>query len=628
MLIAAVAALPAPAAAPDRTPTDGASLSPVQRLIADLGSDQFAVRRRAEEQLLRLGSDAFDELKQAENDPDLEISDRVKYIVQRIRVEWIHADDSSEVRRALARYGDLSEPERRQRLARLAKLARGAGLPGLCRVARFDPSPTVARSAALAALRLDADVTDQLARADACRQEMGRSRRAPVEWLRLHFLELASPRETLDQWRAAAEAEAELLAANSSETEFAIVRELYDRNLERCHELKLRDETLEALVAAATLIEGQLDLLREDEGRNASTETMISLAGWGVDFPWRAEVSPDDAQVASLAWSLAWIIRNRDWDVLAPWEARFGDLVKQDRKLLYFLAAADSRAGRAEAAEELARQAYELRGNRNDDKQRIDLAEGVANLGFVDWAEREFRRAIEKFPVVSVESMDARSRLGVWLHDREDYRGAAELLGEFCDAVQDDRDARQRLLAELKDSRRSGQTAVDGLAARRDFYHACWDESQGRYDDQRRRLESAAAVYDKDPDVLIAMYRLKDATDAFRAKTRQRIRQTSAYQLRLIAQEPNEPMLYNQWAWLIGNTEGDQAKAVEFSKRSLELAPDEPSYLDTLGRCYFAVGDLENALKSQRRAVELAPHYQVMRRQLKQFEDALAAQAK
>jgi Flp pilus assembly protein TadD len=95
--------------------------------------------------------------------------------------------------------------------------------------------------------------------------------------------------------------------------------------------------------------------------------------------------------------------------------------------------------------------------------------------------------------------------------------------------------------------------------------------------------------------------------------------------LTLIEQYPDEPSLHNQWAWLVANTEGDYAKAVEHSKRSLELAPDEPSYLDTLGRCYYAAGDLENAVKTQRRAVELAPHYQVMRRQLAQFERELAA---
>jgi hypothetical protein len=47
-----------------------------------------------------------------------------------------------------------------------------------------------------------------------------------------------------------------------------------------------------------------------------------------------------------------------------------------------------------------------------------------------------------------------------------------------------------------------------------------------------------------------------------------------------------------------------------------------------LGRCYYAVGDLESAVKAQREAVRRHPHLQVMRDQLQLFESALAAQEK
>ena len=59
------------------------------------------------------------------------------------------------------------------------------------------------------------------------------------------------------------------------------------------------------------------------------------------------------------------------------------------------------------------------------------------------------------------------------------------------------------------------------------------------------------------------------------------------------------------------------------SELSLELDPGNASYLDTLGRCYFATGDLESAVEAQRKAIEMHPHLMVMRRQLKLFEDAL-----
>ena len=74
----------------------------------------------------------------------------------------------------------------------------------------------------------------------------------------------------------------------------------------------------------------------------------------------------------------------------------------------------------------------------------------------------------------------------------------------------------------------------------------------------------------------------------------------------------------------MSNTEGDYQQAVEHSLRSLELKPDSPSYLDTLGRCYYAVGDLEKALEAQREAVRLHPHLQVMQDQLALFEAAYA----
>jgi tetratricopeptide (TPR) repeat protein len=92
-----------------------------------------------------------------------------------------------------------------------------------------------------------------------------------------------------------------------------------------------------------------------------------------------------------------------------------------------------------------------------------------------------------------------------------------------------------------------------------------------------------------------------------------------------IEENPDDPTNYNQWAWLISNTVGDYEKAIRYSQRSLQLQPEDAGYLDTLGRCYFAAGDLENAVKTQRRAVEKMPHMQVMQRQLKQFEESLAA---
>jgi len=167
-------------------------------------------------------------------------------------------------------------------------------------------------------------------------------------------------------------------------------------------------------------------------------------------------------------------------------------------------------------------------------------------------------------------------------------------------------------------------TGDDPLRAQRDYYLACHAQHQKDYALQKKYLESAVKQYGLDPDILIAMYHLKDADEEFRQQTRQRIQQVSIQLINIIKRYPNDPNYYNHWAWLIGNTEGDFQKAVKFSRRSLELRPNEASYLDTLGCCYHAAGDLENAIKYQRQAVKLNPQLRVMRRQLKQFEKELA----
>jgi hypothetical protein len=47
--------------------------------------------------------------------------------------------------------------------------------------------------------------------------------------------------------------------------------------------------------------------------------------------------------------------------------------------------------------------------------------------------------------------------------------------------------------------------------------------------------------------------------------------------------------------------------------------PKYAAYLDTLGRCYFAKADFDNAIKYQMLALQEEPHSGQMKRQLAQF---------
>jgi tetratricopeptide (TPR) repeat protein len=136
------------------------------------------------------------------------------------------------------------------------------------------------------------------------------------------------------------------------------------------------------------------------------------------------------------------------------------------------------------------------------------------------------------------------------------------------------------------------------------------------------------------------MYRIEKADQEFRDATRRRI-EASAKRLqdaiRLAERSMRHPRAknqgsavellaeaYNEFAWLIANTAGDYRQALRSSLKSLELEPGSGAYLDTLGRCYYAVGDLKNAVKTQKQAVDKAPYFQQIQRQLKFFEAELA----
>ncbi len=131
------------------------------------------------------------------------------------------------------------------------------------------------------------------------------------------------------------------------------------------------------------------------------------------------------------------------------------------------------------------------------------------------------------------------------------------------------------------------------------------------------------------------MYRLQPADEAWKTETRELIEDAvkqftdTLAELKQQGEDTYQSELastYNQLAWLIGNTEGDYEAAVRYSHNSLDIRPQTAGYLDTLGRCYFAIKDYENAVRYQRRAAKLEPFSEQIQRQLTEFEQVLSNQ--
>jgi len=555
----------------------------IELLIDQLGSEQYFLRRHAEEQLIERGADVFDQLQLAEEHPDLEIATRAHYILQRIRIEWIHPNDSAEVQATMHNYGDLSKAKRLERMGQLIALANDDGLGALCRIARFEPSPQLARNAAFVVMRSAAPpkrVSEQVA---VIRRELGDSRRVPVEWLRTYGEQLEQPERVIDRWLTLIDEEDARLAENSPDTGAVFVYKLIDFHLELCRE----NPQPEAIFAS---LQRRTDLYVRQEGRLRN----------------------------GLAYAMNWLWEIEQWEALALLEDHYDKTIRQERLLVYLAATARWRQGRDELAEEFAERGYKMEAD--DDADREDIGDLIGEMGRHDWAEREWWFVVEAFPVLDSNSMSARRSLALLrLHDRGEDRRAAELIAEVSDTLEADAKLKRIIMRDV-----GGRSLLNLLHVQKDYFLACQAATDGNYELQRKHLESACVRDPQDPDVLIAMYRVKDADEAFRKQTVARIQQAARTVENDIKQEPNNARWYNHWAWLVSNTEGDFAQAVKHSLRSLELSPDSPSYLDTLGRCYYSVGELESAVRVQREAVRRHPHLQVMRDQLELFESALA----
>jgi tetratricopeptide (TPR) repeat protein len=174
------------------------------------------------------------------------------------------------------------------------------------------------------------------------------------------------------------------------------------------------------------------------------------------------------------------------------------------------------------------------------------------------------------------------------------------------------------------------------------YFHRGLDEVQSKTPEKllaaRQSFINALELEPRNIDILIAMYRL-DGDETWKRDIRRQIQAFAVMFDNLIEMSESQAQararfmnskeeladLYNQYAWLISNTEGDLRKALQYSLKSLEITPNQSALLDTCGRCYFALGDLQNAILVQRRAIKIEPHSPAMGRQLAEFEAAATA---
>lgn len=576
----------------DRTSGTAVSTERIQKLIRQLGHPRYTVRRTAANELRQIGPEAFDLLHAASSDADPEVAASSRYLLRQITVRWVRSDDPPALRRLLIDYGDLGDETRSTRVLELALLPNGEGVAGLCRIARFDRSPLISRLAALAIIRpIDVDAKPAPVDSEMVEQELGPSTRVAATWFRQYARQLRDPAAAVASWQPLIAEETARLNQHADETSPEI---------------------------ALGLLWNMAELHRQLGNDPAVIETADQMVA--IDDP-RMERTAVDL--------LKWMVQHKSWDILDAFLAKHQLRLEQAKRPLYAVALARAKQGQDEIADQLAERAAALPPQMP--LENFLMAKELEEDSKFDWASREYRRVLDAQKIAAHEAILARIELANMQFDQLDFETAAETINPLVKAFQEDEKVEQ-LYKEIQsyDYRRFGLVLPDSesLACRYHAYRAGQYREQQDWQRERDELKLAIKFDPTDADVLIAMYRIPEADEAWRASTRKQIVQLCQQFQQSIDESPGVATFYNAWAWLVSNTEGDYGKAVRYSQRSIELntagKSAEASYLDTLGRCYYAVGDYENAVKCERQAIDQVDHMLVMHRQLALFEKALA----
>ncbi|MBN1909587.1 MAG: hypothetical protein JW818_07610, partial [Pirellulales bacterium] len=335
-----------------------------------------------------------------------------------------------------------------------------------------------------------------------------------------------------------------------------------------------------------------------------------------------------------------WLVEQKAWKVLQTDPVTLAEHIASNRtNVLLMLAEAYRDAGQAKLSDAAVLKVLELvHGSASGNSSyHYSMAMKLQSCGFVSAAEREFRKAIELSQATSSTFRRATSSLALMFYEQGDFLKAAQVYEASLKPLE--------TAALASTNPRSSAAMAPALYRERMHTHyALHWASVGDRVKQREALEAALATTSAldstsflkalnraknlasetlpSADTLIACYQLPDPPPAFREKILKLIKNQVAKTRSEIAVSQRSPIPRNRLAWLVANTEGDLDEALRAAKEATALQPNNSSYHDTLGHCFFAKGDFANAVKSQIRAVEMEPYNLGMRKSLERFRKA------
>lgn len=482
--------------------------------------------------------------------------------------------DADRIQQLLSDYVSQSTDTRLERIALLSEMRPPESVSALCRVVRFEPSTALAARAAGVVLTHQVDSLAWPSYSQHIDRTIGHGDRRAVKWLRAYLQSIKDPAEGLAQFSQFVKSERELLAGRPGESDRATLLAL----LRRQYQLLVG---LDRKTDAKTLL---AEMVKADPG---DSRTAASL----VEF----------------------LLQERQEGLVAQLADKFSH--RFDNPLLLFQWSESAhRQGNQKAADEIAQRADELAGQQPEKLE--ELAGELAGRGLIQSTQRVYRKLIALTPEDSTTNLNAKIRLAAILEERDQLEDAVELV----------KDAHNVIHEGVISTPPRFQRVPNWLSSRLHSYEAKLAAKKG---DRKKELEHLDLALEFDPDdadVVIAMYRATGDDAKRRADVLANIQRLGGQLREQIQTEPENPLPYNQLAWLVANTEGDQDEALKLSLKSLELRPATAGFLDTLAHCYYARKDYANAVKYQAMAVDLDPYSPALSRMLKTFREALAKQ--
>jgi len=585
----------------------------IEALVEDLGSADYWRRESAAAELRGLGPSAVDALlAAAERSDDLEIALAARWLVDGVPLA---ADsDPPEVAKLVEQYCQARTSDWLPVMQRLLRVDDDAGIEPLARIVRLDRS--LAASTAAAALlaaewRRDDPSFPAIARRVAA--GIGSSSRPTAAFLRglvgfaggdpggVEAAAAAIDRiRTISRERQAVGPAAGRLRRSAAG---ALGMSLEDPMVGLpCHPLAILDRTFIAMLVAA----GRRDRAVAESQRlleEALAEPEDLLRGYRIASVLAFSADRGVPQLAEQAL------------------ARHADAIMSHPIAIYAAAMALKAAGNAERAEAVAAEARSVAADNH--KLHLDAASKLSQWGEREWAGREYESLTTDPAVPDAEFVAATIMFSEQLHDRGNDADAAACLRRLLEPAAEPEARAQRaspaeLLREFGRDPRSTRSRML-------FFEACAAGSRGELAARQKLLEQALDGPGKDVDALIAAYHASADAPELRERWKREIRESLAVLEVEIESEPDEANALNEHAWLAANTDGDAERAIRYSKRSLALSFDNPSYLDTLAHGQALAGQFERAIRTQSVAARLEPHNRTIRRNLERFR-GMAAQ--